>query len=63
MVKENGKQWKEISKILTGRTESMIRNRYYAKLRKIDPETITSMKIDPIFESQQLNQFSSYEHI
>ena len=60
MVRNMGKQWKEIAKIITGRTESMIRNRYYAKLRKIDPETIESICINPVFESQQLNQFSSY---
>ncbi len=33
-LREFGKRWQEIAKRLEGRTPIMIRNRYYAKLRK-----------------------------
>jgi hypothetical protein len=33
-VYKNGKKWDEIAKYLPGRTEIMVRNRYYLKTSK-----------------------------
>ncbi|KAL4450855.1 hypothetical protein ABPG74_011697 [Tetrahymena malaccensis] len=37
-VQKHGKKWSEISKRLPGRTEVMVRNRYYVKIRKLSKE-------------------------
>lgn len=61
--KKHGSNWKIIAKYLPGRTESMIRNRFYSTIKKKKPELLNGEDdIDPIHEAESDNEKNKEEH-